>query len=296
MPRIGVVGLGYWGPNLARNLQELDCAELVALCDANIERARTRRRVASPASGSTTSSTRCSPTTRSTRSRSRLPSPRISRSPARRSKAGKHVFIEKPLAASVAECVALIASRRANASVVLMPGHTFLYSPPVVAIRGLIEAGDARGALLHLDQQGQPRPPPGRRQRRLGPGPARLLDPPVLARREPDARERLHPRLRRPLDPRCRLHRPRVSEPDDRARGALLARTEQAPAHDDRRLREDGRLRRHEHRAGADLRFRGRPEGADVVRGVPAELPGRRHRLAADRCGRAALARAARLL
>ena len=32
---IAVVGLGYWGPNLARNVQELECAELAAICDAN---------------------------------------------------------------------------------------------------------------------------------------------------------------------------------------------------------------------------------------------------------------------
>ncbi len=55
--------------------------------------------------------------------------------------AGKHLFVEKPLASSTAECLELIelAQRR---GLVLMPGHTFLYSPPVVAIRNLIESGE----------------------------------------------------------------------------------------------------------------------------------------------------------
>jgi protoporphyrinogen oxidase/predicted dehydrogenase len=55
--------------------------------------------------------------------------------------AGKHVFVEKPLARSADEIVEL--ARRAEASaLVLMPGHTFLYSPPVIAIKRLIDSGD----------------------------------------------------------------------------------------------------------------------------------------------------------
>jgi predicted dehydrogenase len=55
--------------------------------------------------------------------------------------AGKHVFVEKPLAASEAEAIEMIelAERK---GLVLMPGHTFLYSPPVNRIRELIEAED----------------------------------------------------------------------------------------------------------------------------------------------------------
>jgi predicted dehydrogenase len=36
--RIAVVGLGYWGPNLVRNLHELECGELVAVCDVREDR------------------------------------------------------------------------------------------------------------------------------------------------------------------------------------------------------------------------------------------------------------------
>jgi predicted dehydrogenase len=54
--------------------------------------------------------------------------------------AGKHVFVEKPLAMSVAEVELLISSATAQGRV-LMPGHTFVYSPPVVKIKELITSG-----------------------------------------------------------------------------------------------------------------------------------------------------------
>jgi predicted dehydrogenase len=55
--------------------------------------------------------------------------------------AGKHVFVEKPLARSAEEIIEL--TLRAEASeLVLMPGHTFLYSPPVNRIRSMIAGGE----------------------------------------------------------------------------------------------------------------------------------------------------------
>jgi predicted dehydrogenase len=55
--------------------------------------------------------------------------------------AGKHVFVEKPLTDSAAQAMELI-ELAAREQRVLMPGHTFLYSSPVLLIRELIEAGD----------------------------------------------------------------------------------------------------------------------------------------------------------
>jgi predicted dehydrogenase len=54
--------------------------------------------------------------------------------------AGKHVFVEKPLAASSTQAAELL-RLAAERALVLMPGHTFLYSPPVTMIRDLIGAG-----------------------------------------------------------------------------------------------------------------------------------------------------------
>ena len=58
---------------------------------------------------------------------------------------GKHVFVEKPLAASSEEAAELVRLAR-KAGRVLMPGHTFLYSPPVVLIKELIDSRRARRA------------------------------------------------------------------------------------------------------------------------------------------------------
>jgi predicted dehydrogenase len=55
--------------------------------------------------------------------------------------AGKHVFVEKPLAVSAAEAEAVI-NLAEEADLVLMPGHTFVYSPPVNVIRDLIQGGE----------------------------------------------------------------------------------------------------------------------------------------------------------
>ena len=54
--------------------------------------------------------------------------------------AGKHVLVEKPLAGSSAEAARLI-ELAALRSLVLLPGHTFLYSPPVVKVKQLLDAG-----------------------------------------------------------------------------------------------------------------------------------------------------------
>jgi len=145
--RTAVVGLGYWGPNLVRNLAELDAAELVAVCDLDPERlALVRRRY--PAVRRTTDvqdvihaddldaiviATPVS--THHALGMSALA-------------AGKHVFVEKPLAASTREAAELAATA-AGQGLVLMPGHTFLYSPPVVAIYDLI-VSEALGELLFI--------------------------------------------------------------------------------------------------------------------------------------------------
>jgi predicted dehydrogenase len=137
--RVAVVGLGYWGPNLVRNLQELDCTDVVAVCDMRKDRrdligkrypavrlcedvdAVLRADDVDALAIATPVSTHFELAVAAL-------------------EAGKHVFVEKPLAASSAEALELVrlASER---GLVLMPGHTFLYSPPVVAIHDLIASG-----------------------------------------------------------------------------------------------------------------------------------------------------------
>ena len=97
-------------------------------------------------------------------------------------RAGKHVLVEKPLAASAAEALDLIRARPSA-----RPGsHAGPYVPLQSAGQSRPRIHRLRRAgrdLLHLDEPGEPWSPSARRQRRLGPRAARLLDPALLARR-----------------------------------------------------------------------------------------------------------------
>jgi predicted dehydrogenase len=146
MIKVGLIGLGYWGPNLARVLQQTAECEFTCCCDLDSRRMqRTVRQypqlstyytvddllnadvdavlIATPIS------------THYELARQALAS-------------GKHVFVEKPLADSSSRATELVAlAKRANR--ILMTGHTFIYSPAVVKVRELIEAG-ALGAIHYI--------------------------------------------------------------------------------------------------------------------------------------------------
>jgi predicted dehydrogenase len=138
--RIAVVGLGYWGPNLVRNLQECPQAEVVSVCDKR-EDALARIALRYPAVEAVTDletvlrDERIEAVAIATPVSSHFPIARAALA------AGKHVFVEKPLAASGAEAAAL-AALADERGLVLMPGHTFLYSPPVNCIRALLQSGE----------------------------------------------------------------------------------------------------------------------------------------------------------
>jgi predicted dehydrogenase len=135
-----VVGLGYWGPNLLRVLIERTDVDVRWICDLD----QTRLDGLS----------RRYPSVRTTRQIDDvLDDPAIDgivlATPvhthydlARRCmEAGKHTFVEKPLAPSTAQAAELI-DYAARCELVLMCGHTFLYSPPVRRVRELIDQGE----------------------------------------------------------------------------------------------------------------------------------------------------------
>jgi len=140
-PRVvGIVGLGYWGPNLLRVLTERPDADVKWVCDLDTDRLeQVSRRY--PAVQATTDLNRL------------LDDPDVDgiviATPVNTHSqlaqlcldADKHVFVEKPLAASSDEARDL-ADRAAERGRVLMCGHTFLYSPPVRAVKSLIEQGE----------------------------------------------------------------------------------------------------------------------------------------------------------
>ena len=139
-PRVAVVGLGYWGPNLVRNLHELPDAELSVVCDMREDALEAIGR-RYPAVATTTSFDEviADPAIDAVA----LATPASTHYPLAMQAldAGKHVFIEKPLAASAEEAHDLL-ERARERDLVLMPGHTFLYSPPVNTIRDLITSGE----------------------------------------------------------------------------------------------------------------------------------------------------------
>ena len=137
---VAVVGLGYWGPNLARNLYEIPESELVYLCDTRRETLDSLRR-RYPGVPRTTSLDEVLEDRRVEAIALATPVSSHFELAAAALRAGKHVFVEKPLAASTAEATELIALAQER-GLVLMPGHTFLYSPPVVLIRELITSGE----------------------------------------------------------------------------------------------------------------------------------------------------------
>ena len=194
--------------------------------------------------------------------------------------AGKHVFVEKPLAGSSGRRAADIARRqeRARRS---CPGHTFLYSPPVNMIRDLIRSGEL-GEIYFISTS---RVNLGLHQSDvsvvwdLGPHDFSILrywlgETPDACRRSAGAAScRIRPTSPSSIS---------SSRRDDRPRRALVARAEQAAAHDDRRLEK---MVVYDDTSTEPVRVF--DSGVDAarprdLRRVPADLPHGRHRLAAD--------------
>ena len=137
--RIAVVGYGYWGPNLARNVVERPELELAALCERDPSRAAAfEQRVPGVPVFADLEQVLDDPSIDAVLVAT---PPRTHYDLAKAAlQAGKHVLVEKPLARTAAEAEDLV--RIADDSgAVLMPGHTFLYSPPVNKVRDLIREG-----------------------------------------------------------------------------------------------------------------------------------------------------------
>jgi predicted dehydrogenase len=145
---VAVVGCGYWGPNVVRNLTGLAGAEARVICDLDPARLEPLQRRY--------------PTLRATTDhRDALADPRVDAvvicTPvathfeiARAAlEAGKHVLVEKPLTDSVrsAEALVELAQRRGR---VLHVDHTFVYNPAVQKIRSILDSGEL-GELLYVD-------------------------------------------------------------------------------------------------------------------------------------------------
>ncbi len=137
---VGVVGCGYWGPNLVRNFRQSPDCQLKVLCDASEPRLSHMRRLYPELSTTEKfedllNDSQLDAVVIATPVRFHYSMAKAALS------VGKHVFIEKPMARTEAEAAELV-SLAEQQGLVLMVGHTFLFSPAVRRMKEIISAGD----------------------------------------------------------------------------------------------------------------------------------------------------------
>jgi predicted dehydrogenase len=141
--RVGQVGLGYWGPNLARNFDYL--ADLRWLCDldeAHLQEIGRRH----PQARLTTSFDDLIADPEVDAIVVATPVPTHAPLAKRALEAGKHVFIEKPMAMNAAEAEELV-EVAAERDLALMPGHLLIYHPGVRKLKELVDSGELGDVL-----------------------------------------------------------------------------------------------------------------------------------------------------
>jgi predicted dehydrogenase len=145
---VAVVGAGYWGPNLVRNLRALPDFDLAWVCDLSRERAV---QVIGPRS-----TVQATDTLEDVLADSEIDAVAVATPAATHAEvvlacldAGKHVLVEKPLAASVAEAEKLVTCAEQR-GLVLMCDHTYCYTPAVAKVREFTQTG-ALGAIQYFD-------------------------------------------------------------------------------------------------------------------------------------------------
>ena len=140
MIRIGIVGLGYWGPNLVRCFSELSDCKVTAVCDQSYDQlirikdrypgvypiedydALLQRNIVDALVIATPTNTHFE-----------LAAKALSK--------GIHVFIEKPLAKTSEQCRTLIKLAEIN-NCTLFVGHVFLHSSPVLTLKQIVDSGE----------------------------------------------------------------------------------------------------------------------------------------------------------
>ena len=149
--RFGIIGWGYWGPKIARNIDSLPHAAVTMIADMDA------RRLAALATHQfqtwTRTTTEAEDVFRSDVDGVVIATPvrthyRLAREALLH---GKHVLVEKPLTADVAEAEELVALAEQQQRI-LMVGHTFEYSPAVNELRKLIQGGDL-GRIYRIEAE-----------------------------------------------------------------------------------------------------------------------------------------------
>ena len=150
MSTVAVIGCGYWGPNLIRNFNAIPTCKIKTVCDFQKERlnhmsdlypginvtADVNQILEDPEIDAVAIATPVN-------THHKLASQCLA--------AGKHTMIEKPMASSVAECQDLIDLAEKN-KLILMVGHTFIYTSVVRRIKEIVDAGDL-GEILYASSR-----------------------------------------------------------------------------------------------------------------------------------------------
>lgn len=148
--KVGVAGCGYWGPNLIRNFRGLPDCQAIEICDmdrdrlAHLERlypgVKTHTQFDHLLNGANLDAIVIA-----------TPVHQHYKLAKESLLSGKHTFIEKPMASSPDECEELVEIAQKK-GLVLMVGHTFLYSPPVRKIKQIIDSGDL-GTIQYISSR-----------------------------------------------------------------------------------------------------------------------------------------------
>lgn len=150
MLKVGVIGCGYWGPNLIRNFVQLKGSDVLWVADLDETRLAHMKTVY-PNVRTTTDYTELLADSEvdivavatPVRTHFKLASEALL--------AKKHVFVEKPMTASVAEAKLLVEQSKAN-HVKIMVGHTFLYTGAVKKMKEIIDSGEL-GEIYYVSSQ-----------------------------------------------------------------------------------------------------------------------------------------------
>lgn len=150
MVNIAVVGCGYWGPNLIRNFESLEESMIKTVCDLDAERLAKMKRLY-PDAEITSDFDQVLQDNQIHAVVIAVPTRYHHEFGKRCLLAGKHTFIEKPLASSVAQCEELVQLAKQR-NLTLMVGHTFIYSSPVRKIKEIIDSGEL-GDLQYVNSR-----------------------------------------------------------------------------------------------------------------------------------------------
>lgn len=150
MLRVAVIGCGYWGPNLIRNFNALSECEVTVVCDTDTNRL-THMKKLYPHLETTTDVDEIFRDENIDAVAIATPVSTHYELAKKSMLAGRHTFIEKPMASSVAECQELLTLSQEQ-GLTLMVGHTFLFSPPVRKIKELVDSDDL-GSIQYVSSR-----------------------------------------------------------------------------------------------------------------------------------------------